>query len=186
MIIRTAIRATKGGQGCSTVTAMLALAHARLGRSVRVVSNVRDHDVRRVLGAGDVQDHTDIGSGIIHFDDGDDALNIGATDVVLYDAGTFDQAPLNLPSLWVIRNEYLAMMSIADHPLGISTVRDTALFVIDHRRPLTTHDMLAVIGNIPHHTIDLDPVIARGCDAGLLTTRTTHNQIFDKIVTSST
>lgn len=162
----------KGGQGCSTVAAMLAL---QAGDAI-LVDAAPVPDLCAVLGvtapidwaatpgvAVKVVDRVRLVRGRLPF------LDLWGWDapVAVWDYGLRDDRPGSGRSLLVTRNDYLSLRRAMAHrhrPDGVILVEEPG-------RPLGRDDVEAVIGVPVVATIPIDPAIARTLDAGLITTR---------------
>ena len=167
---RFELRSPKGGQGTTTVGAMIALNLARTGRHVHYAAPDSD-DIYRVLGVaiGDAirMQH---GRGLITVTDSPDHADYTDTfDVQLADYGNRPGYAVMNPVIWVVQNCYLALTNLMaiDYP-DVNTARDWMVAVIDHRRALSLEDMLRCTGWDDAITVSNDPVIARAVDAGIL------------------
>ena len=192
----TAVYATKGGQGVTTITAALALLTAQAGHRTLLLDTAGD--LPAILGLPDtdqpgladylnptarhaiehvttpVTENLDLihrGTGPIIFATHTYGLLTGAFDRydhVLIDAADPTYAWIRSADrrLLVTRPCYLALRRTTITP------RPTAVVLIDEeRRALNQTDTEAVLGLPVTATVSYSPTIARAVDAGLLTTR---------------
>lgn len=169
---RFELRSPKGGQGTTTVGAMLATNLARAGHHVHYAAPDSD-DIYRILGIA-IGDgiHMQHGPGMITItDSADHADHTDRFDIQLVDYGNRTGYAIMSPVIWVVQNCYLALTNLIANE-DWDRHRDRLLAVIDHRRALCLEDMLTATGWTDAVTVSLDPVIARAVDAGLLVGRT--------------
>lgn len=168
---------SKGGQGCSTVAAAVALLGAR-DRKVLLV-DWNGLDLCAVLGISAPADDmwpTDVTNNVQYvtaewFIENDELADVW--DLVIHDFGFVDAhddiSGMDLVGewIWVSRNCYLALAkaSVLDaKPTGFVCVSEPG-------RALTERDMSRVLSTDCLASIPYDPAVARAIDAGLLAAR---------------
>lgn len=181
MNTRIHIQAAKGGQGCSTTTALLALAIAGRGHDVLLVDVDHQGDLHRIFNTGLTDDDVDV----------TDKITITSQlhpivkrryEYVLYDTGNIiandpDELELGRADhvVWVMRNCYLAIArTLRVWNSTDSIAMHHALLIEETHRALREVDVLSAFGlkgGEYLHVIHGDPVIARAVDAGLMCLR---------------
>jgi hypothetical protein len=178
----------KGGQGCTTIAAVLALLAARDQRTVLLDTR---GDAATILGVREPQRAGTVAEAIAHAVEpchqlriapinGDsvdgDALTVVAELVasghrVIVDTGTdhdvlhrFD--PLTPQRLLVTRPCYIALR----RAVGVPFVPDHVVLIAEHQRALTEHDVSVALA-LPVLSVPYEPSVARAIDAGLLASR---------------
>jgi hypothetical protein len=157
------IAGAKGGQGTSTVAAVLAI-FAAGHRPTRLVSA----DAAPILGIPDAEDETTTAAVV-------PGLTLGPTGgtepIAIRDGGTIPDGPRGGASYTVVRGPcYLALRAM----LRADSAADGIILVVEDRRSLTQRDVEDVTG-IPVVARVTDTArVARVIDAGLLIARLHH------------
>lgn len=162
--------APKGGQGCTTVAACLALYTAERAGDITVYDAAPHPELAAVYGLTDesplaVNDRVTA----YRYDNEHDTPSLPVADIV--DWGT-RPVPGELPGqrVIVIAPCYLALnlaSRLPDHQRP-----DAAIVVIETGRAFGPSDVEATLGVKTLATVRRDPTVARSIDAGLLATRT--------------
>lgn len=163
--------APKGGQGCSTVAACLALYTAERASRVVVYDAAPNRELAAVYGVADANPFkvTDRVSGY-HYDNEDDARTLPAADIVDWGTRPIPHAATGR-RLLVVAPCYLALRA-ATHLYDDETGPDAVILVTEAGRCLDTGDVEASLAARVVANVRRDPAVARAVDAGVLATRT--------------
>jgi hypothetical protein len=184
----TVCASPKGGQGCTTIAAVLGVIAAH--DQPTVLFDTRG-DAATILGMRDVQPARTVGDAIAEAVEPCRRLRVAAvtgesvdTDAltvieelvlsghrVIVDTGTdhdvlhrFD--PLNPQRLLVTRSCYIALR----RAVGVPFVPDQVVLIAERQRALTEHDVSVALA-LPVLSVPYEPSVARAIDAGLLASR---------------
>jgi hypothetical protein len=185
----TVCASAKGGQGCTTIAAVLAVLAAQSNQPTLLLDT--RGDAAPTLGVSDPEPASTFVDAIANAVEpsarlrvatvaGDridtDAISaiselVAAGHRVIVDTGTdhdvlhrFD--PLNPQRLLVTRPCYLALR----RAIGVPFVPDHVVLISEHQRCLTERDVSLALA-LPITSVPYDPAIARAIDAGLLAAR---------------
>ena len=185
----TVCASPKGGQGCTTIAAALAVLAARSNQPTLLLDT--RGDAAPTLGVSDPAPSCTFAEAIAHSVEPSDRLRVAfvagdridteaisamselvaAGHRVLVDTGTdhdvlhrFD--PLSPQRLLVTRPCYVALR----RAIGVPFVPDHVVLISEHQRCLTERDVSLALA-LPVTSVPHDPAIARAIDAGLLAAR---------------
>ena len=185
----TVCASPKGGQGCTTIAAALAVLAARSSQPTLLLDT--RGDAAAILGVSDPAPASTVADAIANAVEPCDRLRVVSvagdqidTDAisaisklvaaghrVIVDTGTdhdvlhrFD--PLRPQRLLVTRACYLALR----RAIGVPFVPDHVVLISEHQRCLTERDVSLALA-LPVTSVPYDPAIARAIDAGLLAAR---------------
>ena len=185
----TVCASPKGGQGCTTIAAALAVLAARSSQPTLLLDT--RGDAAAILGVSDPAPASTFADAIANAVEPCDRLRVvsvagdridteaisamselvAAGHRVLVDTGTdhdvlhrFD--PLSPQRLLVTRPCYVALR----RAIGVPFVPDHVVLISEHQRCLTERDVSLALA-LPVTSVPYDPAIARAIDAGLLAAR---------------
>ena len=185
----TVCASAKGGQGCTTIAAVLAVLAAQSNQPTLLLDT--RGDAAAILGVSDPASASTFADAITNAVEPCDRLRVASvagvridTDAisaiselvaagyrVIVDTGTdhdvlhrFD--PLRPQRLLVTRACYLALR----RAIGVPFVPDHVVLISEHQRCLTERDVSLALA-LPFTSVPYDPAIARSIDAGLLAAR---------------
>ena len=185
----TVCASPKGGQGCTTIAAALAVLAARSSQPTLLLDT--RGDVAAILGVSDPAAASTVADAIANAVEPCDRLRVvsvtgdqidadaisaiselvAAGHRVIVDTGNdhdvlhrFD--PLSPHRLLVTRPCYLALR----RAIGVPFVPDHVVLISEHQRCLTERDVSLALA-LPVTSVPYDPAIARAIDAGLLAAR---------------
>ena len=185
----TVCASPKGGQGCTTIAAALAVLAARSSQPTLLLDT--RGDAAAILGVSDPAPASTVADAIANAVEPCDRLRVvsvagdridteaisamselvAAGHRVLVDTGTdhdvlhrFD--PLSPQRLLVTRPCYVALR----RAIGVPFVPDHVVLISEHQRCLTERDVSLALA-LPVTSVPYDPAIARAIDAGLLAAR---------------
>ena len=185
----TLCASAKGGQGCTTIAAALAVLAARSSQPTLLLDT--RGDAAAILGVSDPAPASTVADAIANAVEPCDRLRVvsvagdridteaisamselvAAGHRVLVDTGTdhdvlhrFD--PLSPQRLLVTRPCYVALR----RAIGVPFVPDHVVLIAEHQRCLTERDVSLALA-LPVTSVPYDPAIARAIDAGLLAAR---------------
>ncbi|MBI4933474.1 MAG: hypothetical protein HY828_06320 [Actinobacteria bacterium] len=185
----TVCASPKGGQGCTTIAAVLAVLAARSSQPTLLLDT--RGDAAAILGVSDPAPASTVADAIANAVAPCDRLRVVSvagdwidTDAisaiselfaagyrVIVDTGTdhdvlhrFD--PLSPQRLLVTRPCYVALR----RAIGVPFVPDHVVLIAEHQRSLTEREVSLAL-TLPVTSVPYDPAIARAIDAGLLAAR---------------
>ena len=185
----TVCASPKGGQGCTTIAAALAVLAARSSQPTLLLDT--RGDAAAILGVSDPAPASTVADAIANAVEPCDRLRVvsvtgdqidadaisaiselvAAGHRVIVDTGNdhdvlhrFD--PLSPHRLLVTRPCYLALR----RAIGVPFVPDHVVLISEHQRCLTERDVSLALA-LPVTSVPYDPAIARAIDAGLLAAR---------------
>ena len=162
--------AAKGGQGTTVTAAVVALMHARAGRSTLLVDAAEPHDSHAVLGLAEPAEPRQPTPVVAHLDlcraePATIPTELDGYEIVVIDAG-HRPAPEPGTTTLVTRSCYLALR----HAVALAVAPDRVVLIQEPERALRHDDIAAVLGR-PVVTVPASPAVARTVDAGLLAGR---------------
>lgn len=170
------VRSPKHGTGCTVVSALLAIAHARDEKHVLLVDTWNTGDMPGVLGMAEfthrgvvvpcqmvtTRHKFDVTANMVYAAGAADDY-----DVIVWDVGFRDEWEVkpDAKQVHVVRNDYIVLRRWVHNP---PTHVDMLVLVEEPGRALAVADVEGVTGRTVTHCLPFDPSIARAVDAGLL------------------